>query len=214
MKKLYYIILFFLSIFTINVCYSKEINTKLMGKKIILDVGHGGVDGGSVVSGIFEKDINLQIAIKLRDELIKNGVDVVMVRDDDFDLSSPYIDRRKKSDFDNRINLINNSNADLYLSIHCNYLDDSRYYGAQTFYTNGNEVLSMIMQESFKSHLKSPLEAKMLGNNIYMYKRLEVPGVLIECGFLSNKKERNLLLTNKYQDLLVSSIVKALISFY
>lgn len=195
---------------TSSVVYMKSMNTKLIGKTIIIDVGHGGKDSGTVYKNIKEKDINLDIALKLKEELILNGVNVLMVRDGDFDLSEPNANRRKKSDFDNRIKLINDSGADLYLSIHMNYLDDSRYYGAQVFYTDGNEVLASNIQ----SNLDSPLKEKKLISSIYMYKKLKVPGVLIECGFLSNDRERSLLQDSDYQDKLVDAIIEGLLDYY
>ena len=199
---------------TTGIVYSREMNTKLVGKKIVLDAGHGGKDSGTTVSGIYEKDINLNIVLKLKEILIKNGVDVILTRDGDYDLSSPNVSRRKKSDFDNRIKLINDSNADMYLSIHINYLDNSKYYGAQVFYTEGNEFLAKNIQDGFVKYLKSPMKEKKLSNNIYMYKKLNIPGVLIECGFLSNNNERFLLKSEDYQNKIVDSIVKSLIAYY
>ena len=214
MKKIFIILCITLMLLTRGIVYSKEINNKLVGKKIVLDAGHGGKDAGTSVNGIEEKNINLSIVLKLKEELIKQGVDVIVTRDGDYDLSEPNANRRKKSDFDNRINLINNSDADLYLSIHINYLEDDRYYGAQTFYTEGNERLANVIQDAFISNLKSPMKEKELSNSIYMYKQLKVPGVLIECGFLSNKNERYLLNKDDYQDKIVSSIIEALIKYY
>lgn len=199
---------------TASVVLSKDFNTKLMGKVIILDAGHGGKDKGTSADGIYESDINLDIVLKLRDELVKQGVNVILTRDGDYDLSSPNVKRRKKSDFDNRISLINNSNADLYISIHMNYLIDSRYYGAQVFYVKDNEQLAKIMQNEFNNELQSPREAKKLMNSIYMYKQLDIPGVLIECGFLSNVKERKLLSSSDYQDSIVKTIINGLIRYY
>lgn len=199
---------------TANVSYSREINTKLMNKVIIIDPGHGGKDAGTFAGSIYEKDINLDIALLLRDELIRNGAEVLMTRDGDYDLSSPNVDRRKKNDFDNRIKMINEEDVDMYLSIHINYLDEKKYYGAQVFYTEGNELLANIMQQSFNSYLKSPMEAKKVSNSIYMYKKLKPPGLLLECGFLSNSHEKKLLVTKEYQEKIVNAIVKALLNYY
>ena len=156
----------------------------------------------------------MEIALKLRKELTRQGMDVILTRDDDYDLSSPDVNRRKKSDFDNRINLINSSKANIYLSIHMNYLNDTKYYGAQVFYTDGNDNLARVMQQSFKDNLKSPREEKKLSEGIYMYKKLKVPGVLIECGFLSNEKERGLLVQDEYQNRIVKTIVDGLLNYY
>ncbi len=214
MKKYFIYVLICVTLLTIKVVSGRELNNLLIDKVIILDAGHGGKDKGTSYQGIFESDINLSIVLKLRDELIKQGCIVKLTRDENYDLSSPNISRRKKSDFDNRIKLINESNADMYLSIHINFLDNSKYYGSQVFYTKGNEELANKMQDSMKKNLKSPMGAKKLPNSIYMYKQLEVPGVLIECGFLSNKNERELLITDEYQDKIVKAIIDGLIAYY
>lgn len=203
-----------LMLLTSSVVYSSKKEDVLKGKVIVLDAGHGGKDGGTSVNGIYEKDINLAIVLKLRDELNKQGVDVILTRDGDFDLSSPNTNRRKKSDFDNRIKLINSSAADLYLSIHVNYLNDGRYYGAQTFYTGDNEDLARVIQTEFKKKLSSPMDVKKISNSIYMYKQLTIPGVLIETGFISNSSERKLLINDEYQYKIVDAIVGALINYY
>ena len=203
-----------LMLLTSTVVYSSKKEDVLKGKVIVLDAGHGGKDGGTSVNGIYEKDINLAIVLKLRDELNKQGVDVILTRDGDFDLSSPNTNRRKKSDFDNRIKLINSSEADLYLSIHVNYLDNGKYYGAQTFYTGDNEELANVIQTEFKKSLNSPMDVKKISNSVYMYKQLTVPGVLIETGFISNSSERTLLISDEYQDKIVDAIVRALINYY
>lgn len=199
---------------TIGIVSSHELDSRLAGKIIILDAGHGGKDKGSSVGKVYESDINLSLVLLLKNEFNKHGVDVILTRDGDYDLSSPNASRRKKSDFDNRINLINNSGADLYLSIHMNYLLDSRYYGAQVFYTDENENIANVIQESLIKNLNSPMKAKKLNNSIYMYKQIKIPGVLIECGFLSNSAERNKLTTENYQMDIVRSIVEGLLEYY
>lgn len=210
MKRYLVIVLISLMLLTSGIVYSHELDSKLIGKIIVLDAGHGGKDKGTSVDGVDESDINLSLVLRLKNEFNKHGVDVILTRNDDYDLSSPNANRRKKSDFDNRINLINESGADLYLSIHINYFTNSKYYGAQVFFTEGNERLAECIQESFDS----PLKAKKLSGSIYMYKKLSIPGVLIEAGFLSNDKERKLLQDEQYQEKLVRSIVKGLLKYY
>ena len=203
-----------LLLLTSSIGYTLDMNTKLMGKVIVIDAGHGGKDSGTLYGDILEKDLNLDIALKLRDELVSYGVTVVMVRDGDYDLSSKDATRRKKSDFDHRIQLINHSNADLYISIHMNYLSSSQYYGAQVFYTEGNEILANTLQNVFKKEMNTPREEKQMSNDLYLYKRLTVPGVLIECGFLSNANDRKKLVDSQYQEKFVQSIVKGLLIYY
>ncbi len=163
---------------------------------------HGGLDPGSMYQDIYEKDINLAIGKELESELKKMGAKVIMVRQGDYDLSQPNAYRRKKSDFDNRIKLINESQADYYFSIHLNYLLDSRYYGPQLFYNNNddkNKVIAETLQNDLNQALKTKREIKKIPSSTYMYSKLKVPGVLIECGFLSNSYERNLLQKKDYQ---------------
>ena len=214
MKKYFIFVLISLVLLTVGIVYSHELDGRLVGKVIVLDAGHGGKDKGTSVDNVYESDINLSLVIKLKNALNKHGVDVILTRDGDYDLSSPDASRRKKSDFDNRIDLINNSGADMYLSIHMNYLIDSRYYGAQVFYTEGNKELASLLQDSLIRYVESPLREKELSNSIYMYKKLKIPGVLIECGFLSNDKERRLLITDDYQNKIVNAIVDGLLRYY
>lgn len=214
MMKYFIFMLISLTLLTSGIVYSHELDNRLVGKVIVLDAGHGGKDRGSSFGNIYESDINLSLVIKLKNALNKHGVDVILTRDGDYDLSSPDAYRRKKSDFDNRIALINNSGADLYLSIHMNYLIDSRYYGAQVFYTDENKELASLLQDSLIRNVESPLKEKKLSNSIYMYKKLNIPGVLVECGFLSNDMERKLLVTEEYQYKLVNAIVDGLLKYY
>ena len=199
---------------TIKNVYSRELDSRLLGKIIVLDAGHGGKDRGTSVGNVYESDINLSLVLKLEKELNQHGVDVILTRNGDYDLSVPYASRRKKSDFDNRISLINDSGADLYLSIHINFLDDSRYYGAQVFYIGDNQKLADYIQLGFKNVTGSPMKCKKMDNSIYMYKKLLIPGVLVEAGFISNEKERKLLQTDSYQDKIVRAIVDGLLNFY
>ena len=197
------------------------INTKvnalmpLSGKIIVIDPGHGGKDPGTINDTIYEKDINLAISKALEIELSKVGATVILTREDDYDLAKPNARWRKKSDFDNRINLINNSNANLYLSIHLNYLTNESYYGPQVFYDlEENKNLAQIIQKTLNENLKTDREIKKIPNKTYMYDKLTIPGVLIECGFLSNEKEKSNLITEEYQQKIASFITDAIISYF
>ncbi|MEG0909614.1 MAG: N-acetylmuramoyl-L-alanine amidase [Bacilli bacterium] len=186
----------------------------LSGKVIVLDAGHGGKDPGTSYGNILEKDINLKIVLELEKELSKNGASVILTRDGDYDLSSPKTSMRKRSDFDNRIKLINESNANMYISIHLNYLSDSAYYGAQVFYNKNNKILGSSIQKFLNDNLKTNRIEKEIPKNTYMYNKLNVKGVLIECGFLSNYNERNLLINKDYQKELAKVIASSIINYY
>lgn len=209
MKKIFYIITLLCIIFLTSV----KASLPLSGKVIVIDPGHGGKDAGTSYANILEKDINLNISFKLQDELIKSGCSVILTRDGDYDLGSPNALRRKKSDFDNRIELINNSHADIYLSIHTNYLEDSTYFGGQTFYYGDiNKMLAEKIQSRINT-LGYTRSVKQMPN-VYMYRQLSVKGVLIETGFLSNAKERNLLISDEYQTNLSKIIVAGIIDYF
>lgn len=216
MKKIikpFIITLLLLSAIFIN----KEVKAllPLSGKIIIIDPGHGGKDPGTTSGNTYESDINLQISKYLEIELSKVGATVILTREGDYDLASPQARWRKKSDFDNRIKLINESKGNLYLSIHLNYLNDSRYSGPQVFYNNDeNKKIATIIQEELNSTLKNDREIKKIPSRTYMYSKLNIPGVLIECGFLSNPKEKELLKTPEYQQKLAKIITTGIIEYY
>lgn len=189
----------------------------LSGKVIVVDPGHGGKDPGTVSNDIYESVINLKISKYLEYYLSKNGATVILTRNGDYDLSSPNIYNRKRSDFDNRIKVINGADADLYLSIHLNYLSDSSYYGPQVFYnekSENNKKLAGIVQDYLNKKVKSDREIKKIPSRTYMYPKLNIDGVLIECGFLSNYNEKTKLKTDKYQEELAKYITEAIIEYY
>lgn len=195
-------------IFESNI-YAKSNNNYI----ITIDPGHGGKDPGTSYKNILEKNINLEISKKLKIELEKKSYKVYLTREGDYDLSKPNAISRKKSDFDNRIKLINEVKSNMYLSIHLNYLSDSRYSGAQVFYNKDNQELAEIIQKELNKRTNSNRQIKQIPD-LYMYKRLNIPGVLIECGFISNSNERIKLQDNKYQLLIADSIADAIEEYY
>lgn len=214
MKNYIKILIIFLSLSLIISSPIVIASNSLKGKVIVIDSGHGGKDPGSVYKDIYEKDINLAISKYLKKELQKKGAKVIMTRDGDYDLSKPFATRRKKSDFDNRIKIINNAHADLYISIHLNYLPQSSYYGPQVFFNNiktQSKKIAKVMQEELNKNLNTNREIKQIPNSTYMYDKINIPGILIECGFMSNSLEREKLTTNSYQKKLAQYITKGII---
>ena len=212
--KLTLLLLLFLiiiiSIFNVN---ASNLTFPLLGKIIYLDAGHGGVDNGATVNNVHEKDLNLQIVYKLKETLTSAGATVLLTRKDDNDISNPNALYRKKSDFDNRIKLINNSNADLYISIHQNIYQNKKYSGPQVFYVKDNQKLAEIIQNTLNKYLNTKRKVKTI-NNTYMYKLLKKKGILIECGFISNDNERYKLKTEEYQLKLSKIITEGIITYY
>ena len=215
MRKYYFIVLIsFLCVLLLLNSSNVRAVLPLSGKLIIIDPGHGGKDVGTVYDDIYEKDLNLDISKKLSNVLIKNGATVILTREGDYDLSYPNSPWRKKSDFDNRIRLINESQGDLYLSIHLNYLSDSSYYGPQVFYDQDNRILAEKIQSILNKKTQNNRKIKNIPKTTYMYSKLKIPGVLIECGFISNAQERQKLLTDKYQQEIVEHIKDGLLDYY
>ena len=214
MKKYFYTIFYFFVGVLIFYALKVEAVLPLTDKTIIIDPGHGLEDPGASYGNIYEKNINLNISLYLEEELGSMGANVILTRDGDYDLSTPNANFRKKSDFDNRIKLINESDADLYISIHLNYLKNSRYSGPQVFYNEDNKELAQIIQDVMNKELNGDREIKKIPSSIYMYNKLKVHGVLIECGFLSNGKERNLLNTSDYQKKIAQAIKEGILVYF
>ena len=183
---------------------------ELLGKIIFLDAGHGGVDAGSSYNDILEKDINLQLVRKLEKELISRGAIVYLTRDSDKDLSVTKVGR-KKNDLTNRAILINKSKADIYLSIHQNFIIGDKWRGIQIL--KENEVIAKTLTNALKEHSKLVRDEKK-NNEYYMYKQINVPGVLIETGFLSNPDDRYLLQSEEYQEKLVKYIANGIVCYF
>lgn len=203
MKKLFALVLLILNISIIS--YVKGENLDLIGKVIYIDPGHGGIDPGATYKDIYEKDINLSIALKLKKELENNGAIVYLTRYDDIDLSIST-NNHKKSDLNNRVRAINNSNADLFISIHLNSYGTS-WHGVQIFYDDNNstnEILASIMDKNIKNLNGNRTYKKK--NNLYLLKNIKIPGILVEVGFLSNENERYLLTNSKYQEKVSKSL--------
>ena len=217
MKKISVIILILLfvllSIFKVN---AYDSTFPLIGKTIVLDAGHGGKDLGASVLNVSESKINLSITLRLKEELERKGANVILTRSDENDLSSPNALYRKKSDFDNRIKLINNSHADLYLSIHQNIFSNAKYHGPQVFYypkITDNEKIASVIQDELNKFTNSNRKIKII-TGTYMYNKLNIKGALIECGFLSNSAERMNLTNEEYQNNIAQSISKAINSYF
>lgn len=204
---------FIFCLYTIGIV--KASTLPLLGKVIYLDPGHGGKDPGAISGDLRESDLNLAITIKLQEELEKNGAIVYLTRYGDYDLSTTTI-QRKRSDLSRRANIINDSGADVYLSIHLNADVSSKWQGAQIFYDDVNEnnkELASIIQKSLKEDLNTTRNYKKI-NNHYMYQRISVKGILIEAGFITNPNERYLLKQTDYQIKLSKSITKGIINYF
>jgi len=208
MKKIILITLIIINFILYIPTIAKNRKMILDGKNIVIDPGHGGKDVGASYKDIYEKDINLNISLYLKKELERFGANVILTREGDYDLSYPNASFRKKSDFNNRIRIINENNTDIFLSIHQNYYRDSKYSGTQIFY-KGNKELADYIQEKINPKRKT----KKISNELYMYSKIKTEGLLIECGFLSNYQDRKKLTSTEYQKLFAKEIVYAIVEY-
>jgi len=209
------IILVMLVFIILSKVYAISLSASLMGKIIYLDAGHGGVDSGAIYGKILEKDINLILVKKIEEELVKRGAIVYLTRDGDYDLADTT-NGRKRSDLANRAWLINKGNCDMYISIHLNYIGNSKWQGLQIFYNNRNklnEEMARMMTEYLKDNMSNVRDYKY-ANDYYMYRLISKPGVLIEMGFLSNPNDRYRLTREEYQDKLVEKVVGAINNYF
>ena len=186
--------------------------TPLAGLTVLVDAGHGGYDGGACgKSGVWEKEINLQVALRVKEKLAALGAEVIMTRDSDTDLcSEPRPDNltKKRQDMIARVDIAKEHSADMVLSIHMNHNRDRSQSGPQVFYRKGcdaGRLLAGCMQESLIAGL-SPSRQRSALSGDYFILQLDVPSVLIECGFLSNPSEEQLLLDGTYQERVAQAV--------
>ncbi len=172
---------------------------------VVLDSGHGGFDPGKIaVDGSLEKEINLQIARRVRRYLEASDVEVVMTRDGDTALCSESDSNKKSADMRNRCRLINDASPDLVVSIHQNSYHEESVKGAQVFYYKTSEHgrrLAEILQKRFDYVLgDANTRTARANDSYYLLLHVKSPIVIVECGFLSNRSEAALLNTEEYQD--------------
>jgi N-acetylmuramoyl-L-alanine amidase len=191
-------------------------------KIILIDPGHGGYDGGADgINGLKEKDINLNICLKLRDTLISKGYKVVMTREEDNALldEGKRTTTKKAQDIANRCKVKELSNADAFISIHQNHFPQGKYYGSQVWYSRNEEsrALAHIVQENLKIDLNNGNKRieKPAKNDYRILVCTDImPSILIECGFLSNSEEANLLNDEGYQQKIADSIRKSIDAYF
>ncbi len=186
---------------------------------IIIDPGHGGVDGGATsCTGKLESAFNLEISLRLRDLLHLMGYETKMIRTTDISVytKGETIAQKKISDLKERVRIVSETENALLVSIHQNNFTDERYSGAQVFWpdTEGSQLLAKQLQDAFVSTL-NPGSSRQIkkAKGIYLMEHIPCTGVLIECGFLSNVREEALLRSAAYQQKLCCVIASTLAGF-
>lgn len=177
--------------------------------------------GHKVVHGTTEAETNLKIALKVQNLLEQSGATVILTRSDEnaiYDLDKSTLREKKISDIHNRVKIGNESSADIFVSIHLNKIPQEQYWGWQCFYRQNDEQ-STKLSKSLQQNLNDAIEKEnkrvaMKIDNVYIMKHVEIPISIVECGFLSNKEEEKMLLTDEYQDKLAWGIYNGIMDYF
>ncbi|SPF36616.1 N-acetylmuramoyl-L-alanine amidase family protein [Candidatus Desulfosporosinus infrequens] len=186
-------------------------SSDLKNKVIIIDPGHGGADPGAQNAGLKEKDVNLDISLRLRKVMESKGCKVILTRevDKDFFLPGFVLGRMaKRAELNQRINLASENNADLFISIHANSFPQRNIYGMETYYhlksAPGKALADLIQEQLIRLQPDNKRKAK--AGDYYLINQTIMPSVIVEVGFISNPRERKLLLLDNYRDLIAEAI--------
>ena len=228
-KKRIYFILFAIILSVLGYGISQKsihtiptVSLPVTGKIIILDAGHGYPDEGAESShGVTEQKINLIITQKVQSLLEQSGCNVILTRSDEngiYNTNANTIREKKVSDIKNRVKIGNESSADAFISIHLNKIPQTQYDGWQSFYRKNDEKseqLAKSIQEELNASIqkKNKREALTISGK-YIIEHVEIPTTIIECGFLSNPEEEQLLQQNEYQDKLAWGIYNGIMDYF
>ncbi len=186
---------------------------------VIIDAGHGGRDGGAVADddGTLEKHLNLAVAKKLSAMLETADVRVLMTRNEDIELASPTSSHKKRDDLMARVAMTENLSGALLVSIHMNKFPVATYSGLQVYYSpNHAESLALaeqVQKDASRLRDENAREVKCADSGIYLLSHVKIPAVLVECGFLSNYEEKELLKTEAYQQKLALSLYISIMTY-
>ena len=186
--------------------------------RVVLDAGHGGIDGGvcGVKTGVKESELNLKVVKLVEKYLISVGMSVTLTRNSDAGLYGLATSNLKKKDMQKRRDIIRSVEPHLVVSIHMNKYSVSTRRGAQVFYKPNDEMAKLLannLQTCFNQMEQAVRECTILTGDYYILNCSDYPSVIVECGFLSNPEDETLLLTNEYQDALAYNIFKGIVGY-
>lgn len=197
---------------------------QVLQKTVIVDPGHGGEDPGAVsdYNGIKEKDVNLVVALKLKEQLENENFKVLMTREEDkleYKDGTTNIIQKRKQDLIRRKKIMDEAGADIVVSIHLNKFPETQYYGAQTFYppdSPDSQKLAMSIQSSLRELVDASnvREALVKKEPIIILKNLKTTTSIVECGFLSNPEEEKKIATDEYQEKIAIAIKEGIKTFF
>lgn len=194
----------------------------LGGVKIVIDAGHGGEDGGATKGDVIEKTITLAISQQVEKQLKKKGATVVMTRTKDGDVIAEHtsaeregtLRERKKQDIFLRKDIVEKEQPNIFVTIHANAIPETKWRGAQVFYHKDGhadgEILAKSIQQSIRTNLQNTEREALSIKEVYLLKKVQVPAVLVETGFISNDEERALLVDKDYQNKMADAIVEGI----
>ncbi len=185
---------------------------------VVIDPGHGGQDGGAThADGTMEKDLNLQFSLRLKEKLEQNGIQVIMTRETDTDTDGVK-GFQKKQDLIQRAKIANNSQASAFVSIHMNSSSSPDDLGFQIFYGSFHKD-SRVFAEKIRDHVRDAnicyriREVKAVPSSLYVFRTVTLPTVLVECGFLSNAKDRALLKQESFQNAFTDAVCQGILQY-
>ncbi len=214
------VVCFFVSIFSINaLAGASQTNLSPTGLTVVIDAGHGGIDGGvsGVKTGVTESELNLSVAFCLQECFKSAGVKTVLTRTDENGLYGVYNDYTfKRRDMENRRKIIEKAKPDLVISIHMNKFSTASRRGAQVFFDESNEkgvLLAKSVQQSLNAMPECVKQTSALKGDYYILNSHPYPACIVECGFLSNPDDETLLLTEEYRQKIAYAIFKGSIDY-
>ncbi|HWR45987.1 N-acetylmuramoyl-L-alanine amidase [Sporomusa sp.] len=203
----------------LSTLYAHNATHIITDKVVVVDAGHGGIDPGANRPGVLEKDINLAVALQLKDVLNQYGAKVVLSRQLDVELSTECDNEKVRGryhrDLMARVEMVEESDADLFISVHANAVTNAKRHGAEVFYYNKSEK-GKALANSIQAELCNVTETSRTAKDAdyFVLRRNKIPAVLIEVGYITNMEERQQLQSPEYQRKLAEAIAKGVYTFY
>ena len=198
-----------LTVFTFIMCfaalYKNPAGVNGTGITVVLDAGHGGIDGGvsGIKTGVKESEINLAVVKKLAEYFSDAGINAVLTRKSDAGLYGVASSTLKRRDMEKRRDIINAAKPTLVISVHMNYYASSDRRGGQVFFKSGSEsgeILAKNIQKHLNSLYRDVKDYSPLSGDYYIINCTDYPTVIAECGFLSNPQDESLLITQEFRE--------------
>ncbi|MBO7344397.1 MAG: N-acetylmuramoyl-L-alanine amidase [Clostridia bacterium] len=213
-----------ITVFTFIFCFGalniKPIyNVSAEKLRVVLDAGHGGIDGGVIGSttGVKESELNLSVVKKIEQYLISAGISVKLTRNSDAGLYGVATKNLKRRDMEKRKEIIEDFNPHATVSVHMNKFSVSSRRGAQVFYKSSDEyskLLAQSVQNSFNEMESAPRECSILTGDYFILNCSKYASIIAECGFLSNPQDEMLLISEEYQEQIAYAIFKGIIDYF